>query len=132
MANSPKIASDPMRVPEPGELVEVRRRQWLVSDVDPYRPEGDDYRRQDLVTLESIEEDAGGEQISVIWQIEPGARILEKAGLPEVNGYDNNEQLQAFLNAVRWGIATNVDRNNLLSPPREPARRRRYGPWQDD
>ena len=116
MANSPKIASDPMRVPEPGELVEVRRRQWLVSDVDPYRPEGDDYRRQDLVTLESIEEDAGGEQISVIWQIEPGARILEKAGLPEVNGYDNNEQLQAFLNAVRWGIATNVDRNNLLSP----------------
>ena len=71
MANSPKIASDPMRVPEPGELVEVRRRQWLVSDVDPYRPEGDDYRRQDLVTLESIEEDAGGEQISVIWQIEP-------------------------------------------------------------
>ena len=96
MANSPKIASDPMRVPEPGELVEVRRRQWLVSDVDPYRPEGDDYRRQDLVTLESIEEDAGGEQISVVWQIEPGARILEKAGLPEVNGYDNNEQLQAF------------------------------------
>lgn len=115
MANI-KVASDPFRVPEPGELVEVRRRQWLVSDVDPYTPSGDAYRRQDLVTLESIEEDAGGEQISVIWQIEPGARILEKAGLPEVNGYDNNEQLQSFLNAVRWGIATNVDRNNLLSP----------------
>lgn len=115
MANI-KVASDPFRVPEPGELVEVRRRQWLVSDVDPYTPSGDAYRRQDLVTLESIEEDAGGEQISVIWQIEPGARILEKAGLPEVNGYGNNEQLQSFLNAVRWGIATNVDRNNLLSP----------------
>lgn len=116
MPNAPKIAADPFRVPEQGELVEVRHRQWLVSDVDTYMPSGDAYRRQDLVTLESIEEDAGGEQISVIWQIEPGARILEKAGLPEVNGYDNNEQLQAFLNAVRWGIATNVDRNNLLSP----------------
>ena len=69
MANI-KVASDPFRVPEPGELVEVRRRQWLVSDVDPYTPSGDAYRRQDLVTLESIEEDAGGEQISVIWQIE--------------------------------------------------------------
>ena len=105
-----------MRVPEPGELVEVRRRQWLVSDVAPFFPSADRYRRQDLVTLESIEEDSGGEQMSVIWQIEPGARILEKAGLPEVSGYDDNEQLQAFLNAVRWGIATNIDRNNLLSP----------------
>ena len=111
-----KIASDPFRVPEQGELVEVRRRQWLVSDVEPYKPDGDGYREQHLVTLESIEEDAGGEQISVVWQIEPGARILEKAGLPELRGYDKNEQLDAFLNAVRWGIATNIDRNNLLSP----------------
>lgn len=115
MANI-KIASDPSRVPEQGELVEVRRRQWIVSDVEPYRPDGDSYREQDLVTLESIEEDAGGEQISVIWQIEPGARVLEKAGLPDVTGYDRNEHLEAFLNAVRWGIATNVDRNSLLSP----------------
>lgn len=110
------VAIDPSRVPEQGELVEVRRRQWIVSAVEPYKPEGDGYREQDLVTLESIEEDAGGEQISVVWQIEPGARVLEKAGLPEVKGYDRNEQLQAFLNAVRWGIATNVDRSNLLSP----------------
>ena len=111
-----KISSDPSRVPEQGQLVEVRRRQWIVSDVEAYCPDGDKYREQHLVTLESIEEDAGGEQISVVWQIEPGARILEKAGLPEVTGLDKNEQLQAFLNAVRWGIATNVDRNNLLSP----------------
>ena len=116
MKTAISIAKDPSRVPEQGELVEVRRRQWIVSAVEPYKPEGDGYREQDLVTLESIEEDAGGEQIAVVWQIEPGARVLEKAGLPEVDGYDRNEQLQAFLNAVRWGIATNVDRSNLLSP----------------
>ena len=74
-----KISSDPSRVPEQGQLVEVRRRQWIVSDVEAYCPDGDKYREQHLVTLESIEEDAGGEQISVVWQIEPGARILEKA-----------------------------------------------------
>ena len=34
MPSAPKIASDPFRVPEQGELVEVRHRQWLVSDVD--------------------------------------------------------------------------------------------------
>lgn len=110
------IAKDPLRIPEQGELVDVRHRQWLVSDVEPFHPEGDRYREQHAVTLESIEEDANGEQITVIWQIEPGARILEKAGLPEIKGHDENGRLDAFLNAVRWGIATNVDRNNLLSP----------------
>ncbi len=116
MVKRANIKSDPHRVPEEGELVEVRRRQWLVSGVEPYKPDGDSYRAQHLVTLESIEEDAAGEQISVLWQIEPGARILEKAGLPSVDGWDENRQLDAFLNAVRWGIATNVDRNNLLAP----------------
>lgn len=114
--NAVKLAKDPLRIPEQGELVEVRRRQWLVSDVEPFHSEGDRYREQHAVTLESIEEDANGEQITVIWQIEPGARILEKAGLPEIRGCDANSRLDAFLNAVRWGIATNVDRNNLLSP----------------
>ena len=107
---------DPFRVPEPGMLVEVRRRQWLVSAVDPYQPDGDTYRQQDMVTLESIEEDSDGERLSVVWQIEPNARILEKAGLPEIRGFDSSEQLDAFLNAVRWGIATNVTRGTLLAP----------------
>ena len=102
------VKEDPYRVPEPGELVEVRRRQWLVSDVAPFMPSGDAYHRQDLVTLESIEEDADGEQLSVVWQVEPSARILEKAGLPDISGYDNSERLDAFLNAVRWGIVSNV------------------------
>lgn len=114
--NSVKLAEVPLRTPEQGELVEVHRRQWLVSNVEPFLPEGDRYREQHAVTLESIEEDANGEQITVIWQIEPGARILEKAGLSEIKGFDANSRLDAFLNAVRRGIATNVDRNNLLSP----------------
>ena len=116
MADNVKAAQDLLRVPEPGELVEVRRRQWLVSGVLPHFEQEDAYKRQDLVTLESIEEDSDGERISVVWQIEPGARILEKAGLPRIEGYDSNDRFEAFLNAVRWGIATNVDRSNLLSP----------------
>ena len=79
-------------------------------------PGGDAYHRQDLVTLESIEEDADGEQLSVVWQVEPSARILEKAGLPDISGYDNSERLDAFLNAVRWGIVSNATRGTLLSP----------------
>ena len=104
------------RIPEQGQLVSVRGRQWIVSDVRPFRPEGDAYRQSDLVTLESIDEDSDGKPVSVVWQIEPGARILEKAGLPAVDGFDPNDRLDAFLDAIRWGISTNVDRKNLLAP----------------
>src|SRR3954465_11389695 len=79
-------------LPEVGQLVEVRRRQWVVNDIHASalvpgggrgRP-----RSQQLVTMSSIDEDALGEEIQVIWELEPGARILEKAGLPRVDGFD--------------------------------------------
>ena len=46
--------------PEPGQLVEVRRRQWIVSDVDAsaVSPE---LPKRNLVKLASIDEDALGE-----------------------------------------------------------------------
>lgn len=56
--------------PEPGQLVEVRRRQWVVAEVDA-STHGTE--RQHAVTLSSIDEDALGEELRVIWEIEPGA-----------------------------------------------------------
>jgi len=105
-------------VPEPGQLVEVRRRQWVVGDVRGSSIEASEQRGvpQHLVNLSSIDEDALGEELEVIWEIEPGARILEKAGLPLVEGYDPAERLEAFLDAVRWGAATNADRSFLQAP----------------
>lgn len=102
-------------VPEPGQLVEVRRRQWIVSDVISSRL-NERSRLQHAVTLTSIDEDALGEGLEVIWQIEPGAHIIERAGLPVISGYDKSETLDAFLDAVRWGAATNADRGFLQAP----------------
>lgn len=103
-------------VPEPGQLVEVRRRQWVVTDVSsgtlsPARS-GD----QHLVGLSSLDEDFMGEEIQVVWQLEAGAQILEKAGLPSITGWDSNDRLEAFLDAVRWGAVTNADRSFLQAP----------------
>lgn len=105
--------------PEVGQLVEVRRRLWIVGDVDggslePGTP-------HDLVTLTAVDEDALGEQITVVWQLEPGARVVEKAGLPALTGFDEGSRLDAFLDAVRWGAATNADKNFLQSPFRSGA-----------
>lgn len=97
--------------PEPGQLVEVRRRQWVVSEV-----QSSAISKQHLITLSSLDEDSIGEEISVIWELEPGAQILEKAGLPRLTGWDSGDKLDAFLNAVRWGAATNADRSLLQAP----------------
>lgn len=105
-----------MALPEAGQLVEVRRRQWVVADIQTSSAGSGNSPPQRLVTLASIDEDSLGEQIEVIWEIEPGAHIIEKAGLPSISGQDDTENLEAFLDAVRWGAATNADRGFLQAP----------------
>lgn len=115
-------AANGQRNPEQGQLVEVRRRQWIVDDVgassirDLFAS-----RKQGLVSLVSVDEDSLGEELQVIWQLEPGARVLERAGLPAISGCDDAVRLEAFLDAVRWGGATNADRSFLQSPFRSGA-----------
>lgn len=104
-------------VPEPGQLVEVRRRHWIVGDVQGAQLQDDlGSGRQHLVTLTSIDEDSSGEEITVLWEIEPGAQVIERAGLPALDSYDDPEVVDAFLDAVTWGAATNADRSYLQAP----------------
>lgn len=106
-----------LALPETGQLVEIRRRQWVVTDIQESAiTVGDKSKAQHLITLVSLEEDALDESLSVIWQLEPGARILDTAGLPKLDGYDSCSRLEAFLDAIRWGATTNADRSLLQSP----------------
>ena len=107
-------------VPEQGQLVEVRRRQWVVADVARSGLSNGDVHDsaqfEHLVTLTSIDEDALGEELQAVWEIEPGKRIIEKAGLPSMTGFDDPIVLDAFLDAVRWGAVTNADIQLIQSP----------------
>lgn len=100
--------------PEPGQLVEVRRRQWMVADTQKSESLGKPI--QHYVKLSSIDEDGLGEELEVVWEIEPGAHVIERAGLPSISGLDDANRLDAFLDSVRWGAATNVDRGFLQAP----------------
>ena len=108
-------------VPEQGQIVTVRQRRYVVTDVqkstlppDPLAVSWDG--DQHLVSLNSIEDDALGETIQVIWEIEPGAHVDERIGLPEPTGFDPPERLDAFLNAVRWGAVSSADMRALQAP----------------
>jgi hypothetical protein len=107
--------------PEEGQPVSVRSRHWVVNDVQasalahsPLKPSA--APRQHLVTLTSIEDDALGEELQVFWELEPGARKLEKVDLPEASGFDKPDRLDAFLGAVRWGAASTADVKNIQAP----------------
>ena len=73
------VAEEILSIPELGQLVEVRRRQWVVANIYPSEPLNSGYPPQHLLTLASIEDDALGEELQVVWEIEPGAHIIEKA-----------------------------------------------------
>ena len=79
---------------------------------------------QHLLTLASVEDDGLGEELQVIWEIEPGAKVIEKVALPEPTGFDPPDRLDAFLDAVRWGAASTADVKNIQAPFRSRHRHR--------
>ncbi len=73
-----------LSIPDPGQLVDVRQRRFVVTEVtgsalppDPLSPHANG--QQHLVTLSSVEDDALGEELQVVWELEPGARVLDLA-----------------------------------------------------
>lgn len=104
------------QAPDPGQLVRVRGRQWVVSETRPELTATGFARQETFVTLQPVDDDFSDRELRVVWELEPGAVLVEKAGLPKPAGHDTNRRLDDFLNALRWGVATNIDRKNLLAP----------------
>ncbi len=103
--------SDITPTPQPGQLVEVRHRHYVVTDVRPSNlpPDlfgDDDQHLHHLVGLSSVEDDGLGEELEVLWEVEPGAKVFERAALPKPDGFDEPGRLDAFLHAVRWGTVS--------------------------
>jgi len=104
-------------LPEQGQIVRVRQRVFTVTEVRASAlPASTVEMPMSLVTLASVEDDALGETIQVLWEIEPGVQIIERAELPTPNTFDSAERLDAFLDAVRWGAASQADRAHLQAP----------------
>jgi len=112
------VPEAPAQAPEAGQLAYVRGRMWVVADAErDSRPPADGRAPQHLVSLVSVEDDASGETLKVVWEIEPGTRVVEQAELPPVGDrFDDPAELDAFLDAVRWGAVTSADQRSLQAP----------------
>jgi hypothetical protein len=73
-------------------LLSVRGQQWVVSDLEPAE-------HTTVVALQSV-----------VWEVEPGRRVLPAGSLPDVatDGFDPPERLAAFpgRSALDGGTAT--------------------------
>ena len=115
------IANTTNPIPEIGQIVTVRQRRYVVSDIQQSALPKEVLSKngnnpQHLVFLSSIEDDALGETLQVIWEIEPNALINEKSGLPDPTGFDLPKRFDAFLNAVKWGAISSADIRSLQAP----------------
>ncbi|MGS0561820.1 DISARM system SNF2-like helicase DrmD [Microbacterium aurugineum] len=118
-----------IEVPEVGRLVNVRGGRWSVTDVAAQslpRSSADDGRAelQHAVTLQSIEDDHYGRELTVIWELEPGRSLIREQGLPEridPAKFDNPTTFAAYVDALRWGALTSADPKTLQAPFRSSA-----------
>jgi len=104
--------------PEVGQLVVVRKRPFVVTEVIPSAPgfSGQKNQKCNMVKLSSVEDDGLGEELQVIWELEPGTTVFEKSTLPDPVSFDHPKRLEAFLDAVRWGAVSQADDKALQSP----------------
>lgn len=106
--------------PEIGQLVVVRKRPFVVTEIIPSvavtNQAGSGAKKSHLIKLSSVEDDGLGEELQVIWELEPGTSVHEKSTLPEPVSFDHPKRLQAFLDAVRWGAVSQADDKALQSP----------------
>lgn len=92
-------------IPRTGMLAIVRNRRALVTAVEPYDAGVDG--RLHLVSLEYTSAD-GPLEDRLLWEREPGARVLEPAALPDVTGAppDPPRDYDALVRAARWTALT--------------------------
>ena len=67
---------DAAQIPQPGQIVRVRQRQYLVEEVTAPAASGDAM----LVGLSCLDDDAQGQELAVLWELELDAEVLTGAG----------------------------------------------------
>lgn len=108
---------DESAAPEPGQIVHVRSRRYLVEAVDSPRL-GEE---QTLVTLSCLDDDAQGEPLAVLWESEIDSRILDgRAVWNDVarRGFDRPGLFAAYLDTLRWHCVTATNPKLFQAPYR--------------
>lgn len=102
--------------PEPGQITHVRTRHYLVEEVQPNLGNGT------LVSLACLDDDAQGQALQVIWELEADAEVLSEEAWRRIGSrgqepaFDPREWFAAYLHTLRWHCVTATDPTLFQSP----------------
>jgi SNF2 family DNA or RNA helicase len=104
----------PEKLPEIGQMVQIRSRRWLVEDVMPPSTPRDSA----LISLSCADDDAQGQSLEVYWDYELDRKILDDEGWDRLSqkGFDAPRHFAAFLHTLRWNCVTATNANLFQSP----------------
>jgi SNF2 family DNA or RNA helicase len=99
---------------EPGSIVRVRSRQYLVEEVIPPPRPGEDT----CVRLSCLDDDAQGQEAQVLWESEVDAQVVTASAWDAAakKGFDDPRRFAAWLHTQRWNCVTATDPRLLQSP----------------
>ncbi len=99
-------------LPESGQVVRVRTRTWLVESVEPNPGYGT------LIRLACLDDDAQGQPLEVIWELELDSEILDSEAWQSIGrrGFDNARHFSAYLHTLRWNRVTATDPRLFQAP----------------
>ena len=115
LANDTQVRSEPHAgsLPQPGQVLRARSRQWLVEGVVNGGP-GD----SPLLRLACLEDDAPGRRLELLWDLELGARVVapEAEGLGKPRDLDPPGHFGAYLHALKWSAVSAADATRFQAP----------------
>ncbi|HEY5960309.1 MAG TPA: SNF2-related protein, partial [Polyangiaceae bacterium] len=100
--------------PRAGDIVFVRHRQYLVEAVK----EPGAYDEATRVDLVCLDDDAQGRPLSVLWELELGAKVMqpEAEGLGAITQLDPPRRFAAYFHSLKWSQVT-ATRADLFQAP---------------
>ena len=105
-------------LPEPGQIVRVRSRQYLVEAVSPGAPAtASSPPRDSRVRMSCLDDDAQGDELEVLWEREVDAELRTASWQAALhNGFDDPKLFSAWLHTLRWNCVTST-RPELFQAP---------------
>lgn len=105
-------------IPDAGQIVQVRQRQYLVEEVVPPPRPAD----STLLRLSCLDDDAQGQPLEVLWENEVDPKIMTGAAWQDLakRGFDPPKLFSAYLHTLRWNCVTATN-PRLFSPRSGPA-----------
>lgn len=110
-----------MKLPATGQIVRVRTRHWLVGAVEPSA-------HGTLVDLSCVDDDAQGEPLQVVWEVELDAVVLDSEAWEKIGrrDFDRPEYFAAYLNTLQWNCVTSTNEKLFQAPFRAGIRIEAY------